>query len=386
MKKVYLLLTIIFIGSYTSAQVCEDFLKDGKEAYNKGRFSKAKEFFVEGSKKCGTKDFEYWINECDKKIKQTKPSPNTLLAPLPPSPCSTLMQKGREEYNLNNYEDAKGYFKSARELGCSEADGWIEKIEKTEKEVPCKSVMENGEYYYNMEEYAMALTYFESAANNGCFGADMWIQICKDYIVLTAPLDLTDVKRIINLEVSSHSTQSFDNGDYLGEAFHTKRNGIGIYIWSNGSIYIGGFQNGYRSGNGIYMVQDGYILPNCADCVFYVGEWENDRRKGTGFCYDETGKLIYYGNFANNMPLDDYPSTNDLASYGFEVIRYATDKYLGQTKDGKAHGKGIHFEDKGSMWYGQWDNGARAGYGIEIMKNGDIKTGYWTGNTYRSTK
>jgi hypothetical protein len=38
------------------------------------------------------------------------------------------------------------------------------------------------------------------------------------------------------------------------------------------------------------------------------------------------------------------------------------------------------------MWYGYWKDGLRDGYGIEIKLNGSITTGYWTGDTYSSTR
>ncbi|MDH6303911.1 hypothetical protein M2459_000243 [Parabacteroides sp. PF5-5] len=383
MKRIFLIFAVFLsIENYAFSQVCERLLEDGKKAYNTGNYSKARDFFIEGTKNCNDIDFQSWVNACDKRIKETK-----VVIPNPPtvsSPCTILMQKGEEKYNSSNYEEAKAFFKSASESGCTEADDWIKRIEKKENEMLCENAMHKGGFHYDRGEYSIALTYFEYAANNDCSGADVWIQRCKRHI--TFPLDLTDVRRLINRKTNLYPTQSFDNGDYLGEVLSTQRNGMGIYTWADGSIYVGEFRNNHRSETGIYIVPDGYFIPNCIDCKFYVGGWSNDRRKGAGFCYDETGKVIYYGSFANSMPLDDYPSTSNISSHKFEIIKYGDDTYLGQTKDGKAHGKGLYFWSKENMWYGQWEDGKRAGHGMEIKSDGSIITGYWIGDSYSKRK
>ena len=49
--------------------------------------------------------------------------------------------------------------------------------------------------------------------------------------------------------------------------------GYGIFRYSDGNIYEGGYLNGLRSGYGIYL---------CADGRVYEGQWLNDKRSGHG--------------------------------------------------------------------------------------------------------
>ena len=394
MNRTHIIFAVIIIFSVRSVMAqtvaCTQVINDGKALFDLKKYTEAKMKF-EAAKRINCDNAQYWINECNKKIKELsnverKPTPPPSQKPL--AECNLFLRRGIERYNEGNFEEAKTFFTTAKDLGCDEANGWIDQVDKQVKEMICKSEMDNGTFYYNKGEYAMALVYFENAASNGCFGADVGIQRCKTHIAAApTPLDLTDVRRMINLIVGSHPTQSFDNGEYKGETLNLQRHGIGIYTWANGTIYIGEFQNELQSRTGIYMVQDGgYSIPNCPDCSFYVGGWENGKKKGIGYCYDEAGKLIYSGNFINDMPTDNYPSSGNYSSLKFEVIKYTDDRYLGETKGGKPNGKGIYLWKNGKMWYGEWENGAKAGYGIEIKLDGNIMTGYWTGDSYSSTK
>jgi len=267
MRKIILLLTFFFCVFETSyAQICDRLLNDGKAELSAGRFAEAKRYFIRGqnTSECKNIDWQILINECDDKEKaaQKKQQPIVIIVPSQPTitPCDILLKQGQEKFDAKNYEEAKTFFTSASEQGCSAANEWLKKI----KDIQCEVDMYNGEFYYNRGEYALALTYFQFAANNGCSGAEVGIQRCKTHIAKIAiPLNFSEIRRVINLNVGSNTTQSFENGDYKGEILRTQRNGKGIYIWSNGSVYIGEFLNELQSGTGIYIVQDGgYIIPN----------------------------------------------------------------------------------------------------------------------------
>jgi hypothetical protein len=66
------------------------------------------------------------------------------------------------------------------------------------------------------------------------------------------------------------------NGDiYQGEYKNDNFHGTGKYFWTNGSVYVGNFNEGCRDGHGQWRssVNDGDM---------YEGEYKNDRKSGKG--------------------------------------------------------------------------------------------------------
>jgi len=168
-------------------------------------------------------------------------------------------------------------------------------------------------------------------------------------------------------------TYSWDNGNrYKGQATNDGTlTGLGIHKWPNGEYYIGNRSNNKQDGYGIALVPAGLHINNCDNCMVYVGNFSSDNKSGKGTCYDENGNLIYYGDFSNNKPIDDYPSTSSYPSYKFKTIEYTNgNKYIGETKDGKRHGYGIYVWESGDTWFGNWENDGRKGKGIYLWHKG----------------
>lgn len=179
--------------------------------------------------------------------------------------------------------------------------------------------------------------------------------------------------------------QNLDNGGYKGELYqnpytrNTTRYGLGVYMWHTGSYYWGGWINDNRNGTGMYICSEGYTITNCPDCAIFVGDWNNDEKKGNGTCYDRFGNLIYYGSFSYNSP-DDTPlqDLEEYSHYKFKCINYqGGDIYIGETKNGLRHGMGVYIWKNGDAWYGSWEEDCRKGYGIFLDYNGGHSTGEW---------
>ncbi|MDR3327777.1 MAG: hypothetical protein LBT04_06610 [Prevotellaceae bacterium] len=69
MKKLSLLITIVFSTHCAWAQVCNELLKDGIAKYNAGKYAEAKTYFNKGlSQKCDNANFQEWIEKCNKMI------------------------------------------------------------------------------------------------------------------------------------------------------------------------------------------------------------------------------------------------------------------------------------------------------------------------------
>ena len=105
---------------------------------------------------------------------------------------------------------------------------------------------------------------------------------------------------------------------------------------------------------------------------------------GIGTCYDKTGTLLYDGDFKNDRPTEQYPTTNLGDRYRFEIINSGAGAYyIGETMDGKCEGLGIYIWQNGDMWFGFWKNDIRDGTGIYIARNGSVQTGTWTDSIYK---
>ena len=196
------------------------------------------------------------------------------------------------------------------------------------------------------------------------------IKICSNFKLFQA---------FLSLAMTSNPTYSLNNGTYKGQTSDGQRFGLGAYYWKDDKeFYFGGYKNDDKNGNGIYIagnLENRKIL-NCPRCTYYSGNWSDGKKSGTGTCYDKTGKLIYYGDFKDDIPTDTYPSTGLYTSYKFEIINLLDNGlYIGETKDGKRHGYGLCFWKDGGMWFGNWKDDTRNGYGIYININGAISSG-----------
>lgn len=130
---------------------------------------------------------------------------------------------------------------------------------------------------------------------------------------------------------------NFGNGDsYRGELKDGKVHGRGTYIYANGNVvigiwdngniiqgtanyangnvYVGSFKDGQRHGRGTFQFSDGEK---------YVGEWKNDMQFGKGTITMRDG-MSFTGNFKDNAP----------DGRGFMLL-VGGDKILGEYKDGE---------------------------------------------------
>ena len=190
--------------------------------------------------------------------------------------------------------------------------------------------------------------------------------------------------RTLMNKVFDNPEWTYNNGKYRGQ-LNNGRNGFGAYYWNDDDDYYwGSYLDGDRSGIGIYFIgHDGRYLNNCKDCIYFVGNYEKNIKSGTGTCYDKFGNLIYYGDFKDDKPTGSYPMVGQYKSYKFECIEYTNGNYyIGETKDGKRHGRGVYLWKEGGAWYGYWQEGSRSGRGIYYKPSGGFTLGSWKGDEY----
>ena len=205
---------------------------------------------------------------------------------------------------------------------------------------------------------------------------------------LPAPTLDESWRKLVEKTMNSHATNSWKNGDRYKGQKNELLDGLGVYRWKEGYLYFGRFYDGKMTEYGIFITRDfeKNDIENCRNCAIYVGGWSTGKKSGQGSCYDKTGKLIYYGNFLNDKPVETYPAPPTISydPYKFRIFYENGNIYLGETKDGKKHGQGIYLRKNGDMWYGPWENDIRtdSSSGIDILNDGTIRTGRWVGNDY----
>ena len=197
-----------------------------------------------------------------------------------------------------------------------------------------------------------------------------------------------------------------ENGYYFGEHKNGKKEGYGIMLYKNGSIYFGEWEDDLKKGNGIFH-NDGIIFKgewinddftsgegiNYLNCI-YEGKFFNfeiyegkisylDLIKYEGTLMDEYlyGKLeikngnIYEGkweNFSKENLYDKFVYKGN----GEGIIKYTNnDIYKGKWNNCKKNGKGIIYTEDGNIFESEWENDIIKGNWILKSKNGDIFIG-----------
>ncbi len=155
--------------------------------------------------------------------------------------------------------------------------------------------------------------------------------------------------------------------------------GIGVYHYSDGDLYLGFFDEGERDGYGMYLFFDSKSQFQ----GIYVGNWRDGDQQGDGTYYNSNGDLTYCGKWHNGSRKYDKNSFTSSSTWKFQFINYNDgDKYVGETKNGYRHGKGIYIWENGSFWYGTWIDGQRDGYGIYVNAvTQKYSKGTWKGDT-----
>ena len=101
-----------------------------------------------------------------------------------------------------------------------------------------------------------------------------------------------------------------------------------------GDTYKGNYQNGIKSGYGVYTWPDGSK---------YKGYWENDVVSGYGKMYDAEGKLTEKGFYSNGGYIGDSKNKSNDDQIGSGWFEYSGDDlYLYQQRDGDWWAKNVN--------------------------------------------
>jgi len=166
------------------------------------------------------------------------------------------------------------------------------------------------------------------------------------------------------------------NGDvYEGEFDMGKRNNKGVYKYINGENYCGQWKDNMHHGQGIFSyktgdVYNGEFFENKrhgrGDMLFqggarYKGLWSQGKRNDLGIMTYATSKTEYNGYWKNNL----YHGKGTLTCHG------DGSSYTGLFNEGKKHGKGVAiFQNGEKVIEGYWINDFLL-TGTILYKNGD---------------
>ncbi len=178
------------------------------------------------------------------------------------------------------------------------------------------------------------------------------------------------------------------------------QNGFGVYVWIDGSIYIGNWKNGVYHGQGSRYTPTGKLESRgvwvqgvyqgkclSGDCLNgkgqirfsngdqYHGEFREGRLEGQGH-YRYANGDTYEGGFKNNRR----------HGRGVYVWSNGGDRYEGEFSLGKIQGEGKYIFSNGDIYQGRFRRGMRSGKGVMILSNGEQIAGQWRDDQFKSSR
>ncbi len=175
-----------------------------------------------------------------------------------------------------------------------------------------------------------------------------------------------------------------DGDKYEGELIDGNRHGKGKYKWSSGEEYDGEWVNHKMHGKGIKLYLNGEK---------YDGDWQENKRTGFGTLYDQTGNIVYQGNWNQDIFIGSYTGTL-IYEYGTYSGRIDNEKKQGKgemtyskRKDGLLKFEGTWNNDKavqgtyffigGGTITGTFSDDYTSGKGTIIRNDGVVFEGSW---------
>lgn len=127
-------------------------------------------------------------------------------------------------------------------------------------------------------------------------------------------------------------------------------------------VYHGQYKEGRRHGFGVFVYSDGV--------AYYGGFWYNDKRHGYGVSIDHHGNL-FCGEFILGKP------------QGFGRMEYANgDIFEGSFRDWRHHGSGVLTCADNTKYEGEWRSGKKHGLGLLTDKDGQEIAQEWANGKF----
>ena len=152
----------------------------------------------------------------------------------------------------------------------------------------------------------------------------------------------------------------YDVGKYIGQSKNGLKEGKGIFLYESGPSkddrYEGFWGNNKREGYGVYIFSNHNR---------YEGDWKNGKKEGKGIFYFNSGER-YEGDFKNG-------------NFEGKGVFYfnSGNRYEGDFKNDKKDGHGIFYYKNGDRRMGDYSNDEPIGKHIILTKIGNVRTEYY---------
>ena len=152
----------------------------------------------------------------------------------------------------------------------------------------------------------------------------------------------------------------YDVGKYIGQSKNELKEGKGIFLYESGQYkddrYEGFWGNNKREGYGVYTFSNRNR---------YEGDWKNGKKEGKGIFYFNSGER-YEGDFKNG-------------NFEGKGVFYfnSGNRYEGDFKNDKKDGHGIFYYKNGDRRMGDYSNDEPIGKHIILTKIGNVRTEYY---------
>ena len=158
-------------------------------------------------------------------------------------------------------------------------------------------------------------------------------------------------------------------GEYVGTLIDYKFYGWGLYLSTTGIQSYGQ----YRGGKLLFGLLINSDVVRVGSDEHYV-------------IYDlATGEIVRLHTREGDMPLEFPLVTSpdgELSPYSFKRETYKNgDVYFGEFYNGRRHGYGVYQWANGDLWYGYYRGGYRDGYGMLVKTDHHVYYGKWVGDT-----
>lgn len=188
----------------------------------------------------------------------------------------------------------------------------------------------------------------------------------KLYDEMCDPLQAVFCDYVSNESQTNHISNA--NGEYTGTLIDDKLYGWGLFISSSGVQSYGQYRNG--------KLMFGLLINSE---VARVGTDEHHVMYNL-----VTGEIIRVHTKEGDLPLE-YPlaasSDGKPSPYSFKKETYKNgDVYFGEFCNGRRHGYGVYKWTNGDLWYGNYRNGYRDGYGMLVKPDHRVFYGKWEGD------
>eukprot|EP00826_Nyctotherus_ovalis_P003501 TRINITY_DN10713_c0_g4_i2.p1 TRINITY_DN10713_c0_g4~~TRINITY_DN10713_c0_g4_i2.p1 ORF type:complete len:293 (-),score=67.71 TRINITY_DN10713_c0_g4_i2:769-1647(-) len=229
----------------------------------------------------------------------------------------------------------------------------------------------------DLEDFLANAPHFTS--HNEGVNVVLWF-LCRNLLRTKAPSISSRFLRMPHRELSSKTptpnlvkvTTDLCIVRYKNRNCETRRDGIGVLIYRNGSRFDGYFMNGLPEGRGRTVFISGDVheglyhqgkphgkgMMERADESRYEGEFKDGRQHGKGTETWSDGSC-YEGNYAND------------AKEGFGKLKWPNkSEYVGEFRDNSINGAGIYRWPDGKTYNGEWKDYQMHGKGVFTWPDG----------------